>query len=379
MHHERPLSGTQKTALAISGIIIAALCYLFSIAAILFLLVLLGFEVIYLIGAARFGLAGVVTPLIRRHIKLLSIFVRSFWRRKYAEYRLLIVEEEAPRLFAAVGQLAQRFNIAPPKEVSIEMDANAWVRLSGFRQGSGQTILAVGYDLLAGLTESEVQAVLAHEMGHARFIRRGVKRWLEVGVSQVASVTSQLSSQAEAFRSSKKSFYIAEILLTPADSLTRVAARILARYSRQDEFEADRISAELFGSACLRSALTKLRLLEGKLSRLPWTERVAQVEVQGSFSRWLIGELAISAADLAKPITAAAHDPYSTHPSLSDRIAAMPPDDGQQPNSAPGIHFLSDPDRVASKLVIEVHRIVAEEEQKDTKALARWTRKTKRN
>jgi Zn-dependent protease with chaperone function/tetratricopeptide (TPR) repeat protein len=379
VRHERPLSGTRKTALAISGIAIAALCYIYSMIAILLLLLLLGIEMIYLIVAARFGLAGAVTPLIRRHGGLLSLFVRSFWRGKYTDYRLLIVEEEAPRLFASVETLARRFNMPPPKEVSVEMDANAWVRLRGFRQGSGQTILSVGYDLLAGLSENEVEAVLAHEMGHVRFVRRGFKRWLEIAVSQISFVTSRLSSQAETFRSSKKRFHVAEILLLPADALTRIAARVLATSSRQDEFEADRVSAELFGPASLRSALTKLRLLHEKLARLPWTERIAQVEVQKSFSQWLSRELAIDAADQAKPIEVDAHDPYSTHPSLRDRIAALPPDDRRIPNNTPGIHFLADPDRIASKLIAEIHRIAAEEEQKDTKALARWTRKTRRN
>src|SRR5688572_8946221 len=179
---------------------IAALCYVYSVVAILLLLLLLGIEMVYLVVAARFGLAGVVTPLIKRHSGLFSVFVRSFWRRKHTDYRLLITEDEAPRLFASVEALARGFNMPPPMEVSVEMDANAWVRLRGFRQGSGQTILAVGFDLLAGLSENEVEAVLAHEMGHARFVRRGVKRWLEVGVSQISFVTSQLSTQAEAFR-----------------------------------------------------------------------------------------------------------------------------------------------------------------------------------
>jgi Zn-dependent protease with chaperone function len=375
---ERPLSGTERTALALSGLAMTGLCYLFSIASILLLLVVLGAEMIYLLGAARFGASHVVTPLIRRHGRLLSIFVRSFRRRKFAEYRLQIAQKEAPRLFASIRELAERFEIAPPKEVSIEMNANAWVRLEGYRQGSGRTILAVGYDLLAGLSESEVQAVLAHEMGHARFVRRGVKRWLDAGVSRIGFITSQLSAHAEAFRNEKKTYHLAELLLRRADFLTRKAARLLATYSRQDEFEADRISAELFGSASLRSALIKLKFLNERLGRLPWIERVAQVEVQESFSRWLRRELSISAADQATPIRETAHDVYSTHPSLKDRLAALPPDDGRLPNAEPGIDFLINPDRVASRLIAQVNSIAAEEEQKDSKALVRWTRKTKR-
>src|SRR4030095_2501041 len=70
-----------------------------------------------------------------------------------------------------------------------------------------------------------------------------------------------------------------------------------------------------------------------------------------------------------------AHDPYSTHPSLRDRIAALPPDDGRLPDTAPAIRLLSDPDRIAGNLIAEVHRIGALVEQEDSKALTRWIRK----
>ncbi len=53
------------------------------------------------------------------------------------------------------------------------MNAIAWVKLKGYRKGSGKTTLGIGYDLLAGLPEAEVEAVLAHEMVHARLVQRG--------------------------------------------------------------------------------------------------------------------------------------------------------------------------------------------------------------
>jgi Zn-dependent protease with chaperone function/tetratricopeptide (TPR) repeat protein len=337
---------------------------------------MLGVELIAVVAAARVGLASQVTPFIRRHAQLLSIFARSFWLKSGPEYRLLLEEREAPRLYAALRRLSERFGMAAPSEVSIEMNANAWVRLKGYRQGVGKTILAVGYDLLAGLSEGEAQAVLAHEMGHAKFIRRGVKRWLGAGVTSIGASTSHLRAQVQAYRGAGKTFHLAEMFLRPADALTRIAARLLAAYSRQDEFEADRISAELYGSASLRSALIKLELLEDRLQRVPWMERVAQLETEDGFSHWLIAELRVSTSDVPAE-NRAYHDVYSTHPSLRDRLAALPPDDGRQPDSAPAIGLLEDPDRIAARLIENIHRIAAEQEQQDTKSLARWARKTR--
>ena len=372
---ERPLNGAEKTSLVLSGLLTIGLCYGFSVVAMLLLLLLLAGEFLLALGAARVGASAAITPVLKRHGALLSIFLRSFRLKKGTEYRLVLAEEDAPRMFAALSQMAQQFEIAPPREISIEMSANAWVRLDGYRRGGRGTVLAVGYDLLAGLSEDEAQAVLGHEMGHARFIHRGVNRWLNGGLARIAAVTSQLSAEVEPYRRSEKTFHVAQAFLQPADALTRWAARLVATYSRQDEFEADRTSAEIFGSASLRSALIKLNLMDEKLARVPWTERVAQLESDEGFSRWLSRELAISEENVEKEVPSQAHDAYSTHPSLRDRLAALPADDGRRPNAIPALGFLANPNRIAEKLVEEVHRVAAEQEQKDSKALARWTKK----
>ena len=67
------------------------------------------------------------------------------------------------------------------------------------------------------------------------------------------------------------------------DALTARAARLVATYSRQDEFAADRGAAEVCGSAACRSALGRLEALSGavvatvgaavdKRAKLSWWE-----------------------------------------------------------------------------------------------------------
>jgi len=68
-------------------------------------------------------------------------------------------------------------------------------------------------------------------------------------------------------------------------------------------------------------------------------------------------------------------DPYSTHPALRDRLAAMPADDAPLRDTRPGIALLADPDRVAGRLVTEIQRVIVLQEEKDTKQLTRDTRK----
>jgi len=74
--------------------------------------------------------------------------------------------------------LCRRLQLAFPDEISLQMGDGAWVRLKGLGSGAGKTTLGVGYDLLAGLSMAEMEAVLAHEMTHAKLIHRGYRNWV---------------------------------------------------------------------------------------------------------------------------------------------------------------------------------------------------------
>ena len=200
----RPLGRSAKFFLIVSASATIALCYLFSAVAMLALLVLLLFELLVGIGAARFGMLGVIAPVIERHFGLFKLFARSLWLGSDENCRVPLDRAEAPRLFALLDSLAGRLGIAVPREVVVEMNVGAWVELRGWRQGSRATRLGLGYDLLAGLDESEVEAVLAHEMVHAKLVRRGLTRWLKGGLVRMGRLTNELSKRQEAFRLAKK-------------------------------------------------------------------------------------------------------------------------------------------------------------------------------
>src|SRR5262245_300915 len=100
---EKPLKSAERTVLIVSGLATIALCYAFSISAILTFLLILAADVVVWLAGARFGLTAHINPVIKRHSQLFSIFVRSFWLPKTREYRLLLIEKDAPRLFSAVS------------------------------------------------------------------------------------------------------------------------------------------------------------------------------------------------------------------------------------------------------------------------------------
>lgn len=372
---EKPLSRAARAGLVFNA---AFTILLFYLTAILFMA---GFGALALLllavalGAARFGLASYVGRLLQVPLRLLGILGRRLWLASSPTYRLELASHDAPGLFEMARELSRRAALAAPESIAVEMDVNAWVLLRGYRRGRGRTRLGIGFDLLAGLTVSEVEGVLAHELTHARLVQRGFSRWLKKGLARLSQVTTELSACAEGYRQANARSDLADTAVQVFDGLTRRAARLVATYSRQDEFEADRGAVELCGAAAIRSALARLDVLNDVVSGLPWSERLARLQPGEAFTSWLVSELAGQGRDEMHEPLGHAIDHYSTHPTLRDRLAALPADDAPLRDTRPGIALLADPDRVASRLISEIQRVIALQEAKDTKRLARDTRK----
>ena len=378
MTGEAPLRGAAKSVLILSAALTIALFYAFVVGSILLLLLILAGELVAFAAALRFGLARFITPFLQRHTALLSLFIRSFWTRRRIEFQVPLEEPDAPALFSFLRELSRRLQVPAPRRVRLEMNASAWVLLKGIRRGADATTLGLGYDLVAALTEREIEAVLAHEMAHAKLVRRGLRSWLNGGLARAAKLTNELSSQVVGYRRVRQSFELGEWFLNPADRCTRLAARLVATYSRQDEFEADRGAAELGGAAPLRSALVKLDHLAAKTARIGWNERVAQLQRGEGFSSWLAEELTVADAGPGGEGDTQPLDSYSTHPSTRDRLAALPLDPIPAPPSRRAIELFAHPDALAAKLMAEIHRIARLEEERDNREQRRWLKRTRR-
>jgi Zn-dependent protease with chaperone function/tetratricopeptide (TPR) repeat protein len=375
---EKPLNGGAKALLIACAGLLVFLFYLWALVSILFLLVLVALEIALIVVLARFGLAAVALIPLRSHIPLIGIFFRSLPLREPAEFRIPLKREDAPGLFVMLETLCRRLQLAPPDTVFLEMHLNAWVRLKGYKRGAGRTLLGIGYDLMAGLSAGEVEAVLAHEMVHAKLIQRGVSNWLKTGLPRITTLAMALNANAEMHRRTKRGAYLSRALLRAADRFARLGTRLVATYSRQEEFAADRGAAELCGAAVGRSALTVLRTLYARTARIPWRERVSQLQLGEGFSQWLVQELTQTDLPQSPEATKELFNRYSTHPTMSDRLAALPQDPASSPTQVarePGIGLLAEPDALAEKLMAEIQRTVAEQEEKDSRALRRWRRK----
>ena len=324
-----------------------------------------------MLSLARFGAGLLMARVVRAHGELIPIFIRSVWLTKGAEFIVSLESADAPRLFEIITGLCDRVGIAPPKSVVLDMTVGAWVKLDGFRRGTGSTRLGIGYDLLVGLTEAEVKAVIAHEVTHAKLVRRGLKRWLNYGMFRAARLATGLATHVHPARQAGTERDLGESFLAPADWLARKCARRVAACSRQDEFDADLGAAEMAGAAATRSALGKLERLAAVAARLPWRDRVAQVEKGSGFCEWLVTAFSM-APEIPADAIRGVFSPYSTHPSIQDRLAALPVSANEEVmDGPPAIRLLVDADHAATRLIAEIHRQMAREEDRDTKKLSR--------
>ena len=372
---EKPLSPAARAGLVVNAAVTILLFYL---TAILFMAGFTALALLLLLvtmAAARFGMASFVGRLLQVPVRLIRIFGRKLWLPSETTYRIALTREDAPDLFAIARELSRRSAVAPAESIFIEMHSNAWVMMRGYRRGTGRTTLGIGFDLLAGVTVTEVEAVLAHELAHARLVQRGFSRWLKKGLARLTLVTTELSDCAAAYRQANARSDLTETTVRVFDALTRRAARHVATYSRQDEFAADRGAVELCGAAAIRSALARLEVLDEVVTRLPWSERLARLQPGEAFTAWLVNELTGPGGGDGGESLAHAVDPYSTHPALRDRLAALPADDTPLRDSRPGIALLADPDSLAGRLAAEIQRVIAVQERKDTRQRARETRK----
>ena len=374
--HDRPLTGGANFMLLLGATATMLLFYLFVVSSILILVVILLIELILFVAGLRFGLGGVILPLVREHGSLVAIFCRSMKLGKPPGFRIALKKNDNPELYLLLKGICQKAGVPLPRSVYLQMGVNAWVQMNGLRRGSGSTVLGFGYDLLAGLTRFEFEGVLAHEMMHAKLVERGFRQLLAGGVGRAARLTNSLSAQLAEGRRAKRSQNFGELFRRGADTLTRQAARQVAACSRQDEFAADRGAARITTADAIRSSLLKLEDLNRLASRLTLRERVAQLEAGGGFSEWLIRELAATKPTAQAEAKIEAFNKYSTHPSLHDRLAALADFPAQPlPDSPPAVTILSQPDEVAEKLIKAIQKQAVKQEEDDSQKLTKWGRK----
>lgn len=250
------------------------------------------------------------------------VLMRALWVRfePPAGYRLS--PEDAPELAADIERLRLAAGAPALDEVVIDSDLNAgassvpkWFGLAGHRHS-----LVIGLPLMRALDRSELSAVIAHEFGHFRGGHGRFSAWIyRLRLSWYRFAEALARSGSFAFA------------LLP---FFRWYAPYFSAYSfvlaREDEYEADAVSARLVGEAARVSALIRVEHAAQYLKRRFYPQMQARMRSQPqpslAYNALLASALRESPpVDVPRLLASATreNDVEDTHPTLPQRVGAV--------------------------------------------------------
>ena len=231
-----------------------------------------------------------------------------------------ITRTEAPELFEFVGRACKALKASKPARILVTDSFNASVvsipRIGIFGQ---RIILILGLPLMKALSKEQLEAVIAHEVGHISGKHGKFSKW----AYQMQEAWGRLIESQEGvdhkFGALYKNFVEWFFPYFTAYSFVLM---------REHEKDADRDAAELVGTRPLAEALMIMETKGRSLQEDFWTEvhseNVAnEVPTERIFAR-MLGALAFSdpdrsAASLAKAFEVPT-DFNDTHPALAERL-----------------------------------------------------------
>jgi Zn-dependent protease with chaperone function len=247
--------------------------------------------------------------------------------------------ERHPELFRAVREVAERAKQEPPASVYLVPEMNAWVAQRGGMMGFGSSrVMGIGMPLLQVTTVSQFKAVLAHEFGHYDGGDTSLGPWVYKTRETIGRTLENLGEGAW--------------LQKPFIWYGNLFLRITRAISRSQEFNADRLSARIYGRT---AAIGGLKAVYGHSDsfRRYWHHEVAPVLNSGrrppladGFRHFLASPLTAAAyrSSLEEDLQGREESPYDTHPGLASRIEALKalPEKPAPPNDPGALSLLRD-------------------------------------
>ncbi len=262
------------------------------------------------------------------------LLIKAIFRKLPSEGQFvgrLVRPHAAPSLWQRVSQMAQRLNIAPPDNIFVGIDDNFFVTEQPVKVGNdhhtGRTLF-VSLSLLKTLSRSEADAVLAHELAH--FSGEDT-----LYSKRISPLLGRYAHYLQALYEGGISRPVFSFMLL----FWNLYQLSLNKLSRQREFRADRVGADLTSPRDAAQALVKTAAYSRYRQQVQQTlfARDQNVEAMNVSERIEQGfpafmSASANAASLAESQTP---HPFDSHPPLAARIAGL----GLEPQSvlnAPG-------------------------------------------
>jgi Zn-dependent protease with chaperone function len=275
-----------------------------------------------------------------------------------------VAQPAAPALHAMVAEEAQAAGERIPDEIYVTFEVNAAVT----EIGRHRRVMIVGLPLLRLLSQRGLRSVIAHELGHYAGGDTRLGPWIYRTRETIERTVERLS------KSMVRNSWEQWLVRLPFVWYGKAFLRITAAISRRQEFAADARAAHRAGRDVHVATLRRVNAY-GSFFDAYWSNEVVPVLNAGFRPPVLAGFAAF--AD-APPVAAAAQrslqdalargrtSPYASHPSLTERVAAVAHLPAGEPDaSPPAIELVRDP----AKLELRLLRHLAGEEADGLKPL----------
>ncbi|MBW3622353.1 MAG: M48 family metalloprotease [Armatimonadetes bacterium] len=311
--------------------LLAALGYAYIFVAVALLLALLG-GLVWVVVTQRHANFGIVKIALVAGALLLLV-VRALWVRIPPPEGLELKREEAPRLFEMVDGISDALQAPRFHHILIDGDFNAAVvqhaRLGVL--GWHKNYLLLGLPLMQAVSPEQFRAIVAHELGHLSGSHSRFAGW----IYRIRLTWYQLM---EAFDTSGQwGSFLFERFFHWYVPYFNAYSFVLAR---SNEYVADRCSAEVAGAKTMAEALIVTEVKGSYLARKIWPGVYERANVEPEPPASALTAVAASLRTRLPENDASgwlreallAETGYSdTHPSLTDRLAAL----GCLPDSLP--------------------------------------------
>ena len=274
------------------------------------------------IGRGRFSFAQ--GWLLLFGIGLLWATLRALWVTFDEPGGIRLERKDAPRLFEALDRIRDRIDGPPIHHVFLDDEFNASIRqVPRFGLlGGAVNYLSVGLPLLMALDRRRLLSVLAHEYGHLRGNHGRLSAWIYRTRLSWLKLDASLQRDQGVMAALSQAFF--------RWYFPRFAARTFA-LARQDEYEADRVSARLLGTEVSAAALTEMAVKGAWYTErfwpAHWSRAGAEILPAGPFGALQVALRRAPDADFARAALRSAmrrvSDIDDTHPSLRDRLEAF--------------------------------------------------------
>ena len=242
---------------------------------------------------------------------------------------------DEPVLWQRVTDLAAAVGTRAPSDIRLVPEVNAAVwedaRLLGLIPGKRHMV--IGVPLLLGLTSAQLDAVIAHELGH--YSGRDTQLGGLVGRTRASVVNAVYAAHGRTRKGTTSRVRLpgADVFAHVFRGYARLVLTVTEEASRRQEYAADQVAAQIAGPAAAADALRELPVLDAAFDF--YVDRYLAAGLHANLLPPPAEAFAGFAALLADPERAEelgkiranppekTADKFDSHPPIKDRIAAV--------------------------------------------------------